>query len=35
MWDKGLYDNVIFDLDEFFDQWDRSTATPMEEICGP
>ena len=21
-------------VDDFFDQWDPSTATPMEEVCG-
>ena len=22
-------------VDDFFDQWYSSTATPMEEVCGP
>ena len=28
---KSSYDNN----DDFFDQWDASTAAPMKEVCGP
>ena len=30
---KSSYNNVIFTADDFFDQWDPSTATLMEEVC--
>ena len=29
---KSSYDDVISAVDEFFDQWDPSTATPMKEV---
>ena len=28
---KSAYDDVISTTDDFFDQWDLSTATPMED----
>ena len=30
---KSLYEDVIFPVDDFFDQWDPSAATSIEEIC--
>ena len=30
---KNPYE-VISAVDDFFDQWDQSTATPIEEVCG-
>ena len=30
---KSSYDDVITVIDESFDQWDPSPATPMEEVC--
>ena len=32
---KSSYDEVISSVDNFFDQWDPSTATLMEEVPGP
>ena len=32
---KSLYDDIISAVDDFFDQWDLSTATPMKEECEP
>ena len=32
---KSSYDDVISVVDDFFDQWDPSTATSMEEVHGP
>ena len=31
---EGSYDDVISAVDDLFDQWDPSTATLMEEVCG-
>ena len=31
---KSSYDDIISVVDDFFDQWDPSTATQIEEICG-
>ena len=31
---KSLYDDVIFAVDDFFDQWDPNTSTKTEEMCG-
>ena len=30
---KVSYDNIISTVDDFLDQRDPSTATPMEEVC--
>ena len=32
---KSTYDDDILAVDDLFDQWDPSIATPMEEIYGP
>ena len=31
---KSSYDDVISAVDDFFDQWDPSIVTLMEEVCG-
>ena len=31
---KSSYDDVIFTVDNFFEQWDPSTAALMEEVSG-
>ena len=31
---KHLYDDIISAVDDFFNQWDPSTATAMKEVCG-
>ena len=31
---KSSYDEVISAVDDFFDQWDPRTMTPIEEVCG-
>ena len=30
---KSTYDDVISAVDNYFDQWDPSTATPIVEVC--
>ena len=30
---KSSYDDDIFAVDDFFDQWDTSTVTQMKEVC--
>ena len=30
---KCLYNDIISAGDDFFERWDSSTATPMEEVC--
>ena len=30
---KSSYDDISL-VDDFFEQWDSSTATRMEEVCG-
>ena len=32
---KSSFDNHITAIDDFFDQWDPSTVTSIEEVCGP
>ena len=32
---KNSYDDIISAVDDFFDQWGPSTATPIEEVCKP
>ena len=32
---KRYYDDIISTIDYFFDKWDPSPATQMEEVCGP
>ena len=32
---KSSYDDAISTVDDFLDQWDPNTATPMEEVCRP
>ena len=34
-WLKTSYDDVISAVDDFFEQWNPSTATPIEEECVP
>ena len=31
---KGLYDEVISAIVDFIDEWDLSTTTSMEDVCG-
>ena len=31
---NSTYNDVIFGVDNLFDQWDPNTATPMEEMSG-
>ena len=31
---KSSYDDIISAIDDFFDQWDQSTATPIEKVSG-
>ena len=31
---KSSYNDVISAAYDFFDQWDPSTATSLEEVCG-
>ena len=31
---KSSLANIISAVDEFFEQWDPSTGTQMEEVCG-
>ena len=30
---KSSYGDVIAVVDDFFDQWDPSSATPLEDVC--
>ena len=32
---KSSSDDIIYAVDDFFDQWDPNTAIPMEKMCGP
>ena len=34
-WKVHMYDDIIFAIGDFFDQWDPRTGTPMEEVCWP